>query len=47
VETHAGLRLGFRRGYLSYNDLNSVQLLIEKIWFKLCALRDSQLENIQ
>ncbi|MFH1253560.1 MAG: four helix bundle protein [Candidatus Uhrbacteria bacterium] len=43
AETHAGLHLGFKRGYINYEDFQSVQPLIEKIWFKLCALRDSQL----
>lgn len=43
VETHAGLSLSFERGYIKEEDFQSIQPLIEKIWFKLCALRDSQL----
>jgi len=45
VETHAGLLIGIKMGYINNENFKSVLPLIEKIWFKLCALRDSQLSK--
>lgn len=45
AETTAGLKLSLRRNYISSNDLDKIQPLIEKIWFKLCELRKTQLDK--
>lgn len=47
AETNAGLKLSLRRGYINDDDLNKTQPLIEKIWFKLCELRKTQLDKIK
>lgn len=47
VETHAGLKLSFHRGYVKKEDIEEVQVLIEDIWFKLCKLRETQLNKIK
>lgn len=46
VETHAGLKLSFQRGYLKEKETEKAQAIIEDIWFKLCKLRKTQLEKI-
>lgn len=46
VETHAGLKLFFRRGYLEKEEIEKIQSLIEDVWFRLCKLRKTQLEKI-
>ncbi|NBS41089.1 four helix bundle protein [bacterium] len=45
VETHAGLRIAHRRGYISDDQWQTTTPQIEKIWFKLCALRSSQTDR--
>lgn len=47
VEAHAGLKLSLRRGYIKNEDLEKIQPLIEKIWFKLCELRKTQLNKVK
>ncbi len=46
VEVHAGLLVGVKMGYITETDFSSVMPLLEKIWFKLCGLRDSQLTAV-
>lgn len=42
TEVHAGLNVAKRREYISEQQSSDIQPLLEKIWFKLCALRKSQ-----
>ncbi len=43
IETHAGLRIALRLGYISGSDFTLFQTRIKEIWFDLCKLRKSQL----
>lgn len=43
AETHASLSIAINRTYVSKTELNNTFALIEKVWFKLCALRKSQI----
>lgn len=45
IETHAGLKLSYRRGYLNTEEMKKSQILIEDIWFRLIKLRQTQLEK--
>lgn len=42
VETHACIKIASRRGYVEPDKVLEVQDLIKEIWFKLVALRRSQ-----
>ncbi len=42
TEVHAALKIAARRDYLTDRDIQCISDKMEPIWFKLCALRDSQ-----
>lgn len=45
VESHAGLKIALRRKYISEDELEMISSTVSEIWFKLCKLRKSQLEE--
>ncbi|MBU0530999.1 MAG: four helix bundle protein [Candidatus Uhrbacteria bacterium] len=42
METHAGLKIAVRMGFLEPDRFYELQPRIQKIWVMLCSLRDSQ-----
>ena len=42
LEVHAGFKIANRRGYINTENLYVIHRKVKSIWFKLCALRDSQ-----
>jgi len=42
AESQAALKLAKTLGYVSSQDLEKLEPIIEKIWYRLCALRKSQ-----
>ncbi len=43
AETHASLLIAINRSYITESELKNASVLLEKVWFKLCALRKSQI----